>query len=98
MIASCGWGYQIVTFLDLDITSNGSTGVMAKTLSAAKDFRCVACTNLRDHEIRRMTYPVGYTGRAAEALQSGGPAPWKQRAGPARPLPQHRGGGLALHQ
>jgi hypothetical protein len=38
MIVDGRQGYQIRKFPDLDITSNVSTTVMAKTLSAAKDF------------------------------------------------------------
>src|SRR6516164_338536 len=56
-------GYQIRKFPDLGITSNTSTGVMAKTLFTAKGFGRMAHTNLPDHENRRLAYPAGYTRR-----------------------------------
>jgi hypothetical protein len=42
---------------------------MAKILFTAKAFRRMTCTNLRDHETQRMTYPVGYTEEVPGALR-----------------------------
>ena len=63
-----GKGCQIRKFPDLDIASNTSTSVMAKTLFTAKVLAVLARINLRDHETRRMAYPVGYRKRAVEVL------------------------------
>ena len=67
-----GKGYQIRKFPDLDIASNTSTSVMAKTLFTAKDFRRMARTNLRDHEtsVWHTRWGIGKEG-PVEALHWG---------------------------
>jgi hypothetical protein len=58
-----GKGYQIRKFPDLDIDSNTSTSVMAKTLFTAKVSWPYWRTNLRDHETPAHGIPGGVYGR-----------------------------------